>query len=145
MGQWPSSNWTNADEYDCSGTPWVTSSNGTEVDNSAAIRVKFPRVTRWIQVFNNNTTAAHTLKIGFTASGVEGPDAQAYNITGSNANYFLLAGATNSGRMETRCLAIYLLAGTANDVDISVMAGLTNIPPNNMFPLTGSAEIQGVG
>lgn len=144
MAQWTSSNWNSGDEYECSGTPFVTSSNGTEVDNSTPVKIKFPRVTRWIQIFNNNATAGQTLKIGFTDMGVTGPH-EPYNVTGSNRNYFVVRGATNSGRLELRTMEVHLLAGTGDDVDFTVLAGLTNIPENRMFALTGSNEIQGVG
>ena len=142
MAQWSSSNWTNGDEYTCSGTPFVTGSHSTAA-------LEFPRVTRWIKVFNHNTNAAHTMKVGFTANGVASKGDQVNGTGLAEAHYIHLAGDKDTGQLELRCTEIFVAAGTANDVNFTVLAGLTNIPPRNMFQMTGSIDgtshILGVG
>ena len=132
MGQWVSNNWNNADEYDCSGTPWCET---VTLATSAVTKLKFPTVTRWIQIVNTNSTATNTALVGFTENGVN---------SNPNANYFVVNGSTNTGRLELRCIEIFLKAG-AGTPSVSVIAGVTQIPPNRMFSLTGSNDISGVG
>tara|TARA_Y100000593_G_C4114668_1_gene239644 strand:+ start:125 stop:520 length:396 start_codon:yes stop_codon:yes gene_type:complete len=131
MGQWVSNNWNNADEYECSGTPWCE----TVTLGATVTKLKFPTVTRWIQVINTDGTATNSAKVGFTENGVNGnPD----------DNYFIVNGGTDSGRLELRCVEIFLKAG-ANTPTVSVIAGVTQIPQNRMFSVTGSNDISGVG
>ena len=56
-------------EYQQSGIPYVTSSATNEVSDSA-VRISFPFVTRWVQVFNTDSAGADTLRVGFTQNGV---------------------------------------------------------------------------
>lgn len=149
MAQWSSSNWTNGDEYACSGTPFVTGSHSTAALDTTVRRIEFPRVTRWIKVFNHNTNAAHTMKVGFTANGVASKGDQVNGTGLAEAHYIHLAGNKDTGQLELRCTEIFVAAGTSDDVNFTVLAGLTNIPPRNMFQMTGSIDgtshILGVG
>ena len=157
MAQWTSSNWTNADEYDCSGTPYVTGSHGTADLTQVVQKFSFPRVTRWIQVWNHNTATANTMKIGFTANGILGTLGHMSGTTASeaSAHYILLPGDASglgnntTGRLELRCKEVHIVAGTATKVNFTLLAGLTNIPPRNFPTLTGSIggveQIYGVG
>tara|TARA_Y100000034_G_C6749237_1_gene332907 strand:- start:314 stop:709 length:396 start_codon:yes stop_codon:yes gene_type:complete len=131
MGQWVSNNWNNADEYDCSGTPWCE----TVTLGATVTKLKFPTVTRWIQIINTDSTATNTALVGFTENGAN---------SNPNANYFVVNGGTSTGRLELRCMEIFLKAG-ANTPSVSIIAGVTQIPHKNMFVLTGSNNISGVG
>jgi hypothetical protein len=132
MGQWVSNNWNNADEYECSGTPWCLT---VTLATSSVTKLKFPTVTRWIQVVNNDSTATNTAIIGFTENGVN---------SNPSANHFIVDGSTSSGRLELRCIELFLKAG-AGTPSVSIIAGVTQIPHNRMFPMTGSGDISGVG
>lgn len=132
MGNWVGDNWNSVDAYGTSGTPWtetVTLSAGTPTT------ISFPAVTRWIQIINTDSTAANSARVGFTQNGVNGnPD----------DNFFLVPGGTNSGRLEVRCIKIYLKA-SQNTPTVSIVAGITQIPTNHMFDVTGSNGVEGVG
>jgi|TARA_R110000851_G_scaffold246191_2_gene398910 hypothetical protein len=132
MGQWVSNNWNNAAEYECSGTPWCLT---VALSTSATIKIKFPTVTRWIQVINNDSTATNTALAGFSENGVN---------SNPTSNYFVVNGAANSGRLELRCVELFLKAG-AGTPSVSIIAGVTQIPHNRMFSMTGSSNISGVG
>ena len=132
MGQWVSNNWNNADEYECSGTPWCET---VTLATSAVTKITFPTVTRWIQVVNNNQTATNTALVGFTENGVN---------SNPTDNYFVVSGKTSSGRLELRCTHLFLKAG-AGTPSVSIIAGVTQVPHKNMFAMTGSDGISGVG
>ena len=154
MANWSASNWTNGDEYACSGTPFVTGSHGTaSLRATPMTRIVFPRVTRWIQVWNHNTTVAHTMKIAFTENGLSGATDPINDDGAARGHYIVLQGATEgmstTGRLELRCTELWLAGDNSNKVNFTVLAGLTNIPTRNMFKMTGSiggeSQILGVG
>jgi hypothetical protein len=121
--------------YQLSGVPFATGSSGDTIPVSTGtpVRVAFPNPTRFFVIQN---TSAHALRIGFTENGTKYPA----NLT---ANYFILSGNQNTGRMELRCKELFLLSDTAKKAGFTLLAGLT---PVNFFPtLTGSAGYKGVG
>ena len=148
MAQWSSSNWTNGDEYACSGTPFVTGSTATEVPQASSgtpvsLEVKFPFVTRWVVVQNIGSNA---VKMGFTKNGVNtagGPGGASafFTIPAQGASAANAAPARTS-RLELRCKSLHF-AGVGGTTGIQIIAGLTGVEE---FPvLTGSNGFEGVG
>ena len=96
--------------YQVSGRPFATGS----IDASNAVKVEFPYLTRWVQVYNHG---GGDLRVGFSEAGVSG------------SNYFRVAqpAATDvpvSARLELKISELWLYG--ANGVD--VVAGLTTVP-----------------
>lgn len=157
MAHWASSNWSSADEYECSGTPYVTGTNGSIDLGQTVQRITFPRVTRWVQIWNHTATISHGMKVGFSANGIKGTAGHCSGSTNGppESHYIYVAGNTSTmsttGRLELRCTELYVAASSANRVNFTVLAGLTNIPAKNMFKMTGSMgdpaepQILGVG
>tara|TARA_R100000152_G_C6768241_1_gene193685 strand:+ start:42 stop:446 length:405 start_codon:yes stop_codon:yes gene_type:complete len=103
----------NVGSYQSSGIPFATGS----VNCTTATVIRFPYVTRWVVVTNNGTTNA---KIGFSELGVHG-----------GSNYFEIgkAGGADltqvSPRLELKLTELWV----SGSDKITVVAGLTNIPP----------------
>ena len=79
---WPRPGLGMVGEYQRSGLPFVTSSNGAELTNSGGevVQISFPRVTRWFEVRGlDASNASAEIRIGFTKNGVQGGGA----VTGS--------------------------------------------------------------
>lgn len=132
---WPTPHHGMVSEYQSSGVPFVTSSATNEV-GATPISVTFPFVTRWIQVFNTDSTAGDTLRIGFTQNGVSAVQ---------TANYMILSGGQSTARLELKCDQLWFLKHGANPASFSVIAGLTNVPPDRFFVMSGSSGVEGVG
>ena len=80
MSTWPKPGLGMVGEYQKSGMPFVTSSNGTELKTSQnVVQIAFPRVTRWFEVRGLDAAGAEEIRIGFTENGVQGKGA----VTGS--------------------------------------------------------------
>jgi len=82
MSTWPKPGLGMVGEYQRSGIPFVTSSNGAELKTASGniIQISFPRVTRWFEVRGlDASNSAAELRIGFTSNGVKGEGA----VTGS--------------------------------------------------------------
>jgi hypothetical protein len=141
MGNWVSNNWTNSDEYAASGTPFVTGSHGIIDLGTTVKKIVFPRVTRWIQIYNHTPTVGHAMKVGFTANGTA--DTAPPGETDTEAHYIYIPGNKETGRLELRCTELFVAATTSDRVNFTIVAGLTNIPPKNFFIMTGSIENEG--
>lgn len=122
-------------EYQQSSIPFVTSSAGNEVTETP-IRVTFPYVTRWVQVFNTDQTAADALRVGFTQHGVN---------AAVTANYLILSGGQSTERLELKCKELWFRSNGGASTSFSLIAGLTNIPSGSFPVLTGSNNVDGVG
>jgi hypothetical protein len=130
MGQWVSSNHNNVDEYMGSSLPFT---KGAITAATTGTKVKFPYVTRWIQIFNNHATRA--LRVGFTENGV---------TANPDANYFVIKAGESSARLEIKCMELWL-AGDGGSGTASIIAGYTNIPEDRFLSLTGSEGFSGIG
>lgn len=135
MSNWPKPHHGMVSEYQSSGVPFVTASASSEL-STTPICVKFPYVTRWVQVINTDSVASHDLRFGFTQNGVSGT---------VSANYVVLNGNTSTDRLEVKCTELWLRRNVNTNTSFAVVAGLTNVPINQFFVLTGSNGIAGVG
>ena len=153
-----STNWKNRNPagpnfvpaYQTSGIPFVTSSGDAEI-TATPVQVKFPSVTRFVQV--ENISAAH-LRIGFSKNGIQGNgavvsgsgdgDSRKENVA-DHKNYFILGPSGSTGRLELRCKEIWFMRDRGVSAGFSMIAGLTGIRPQDFPTLTGSNEFRGVG
>ena len=110
----------NVGSYQVSGRPFASGN----IDATDAEVVKFPMVTRWVQVINLDST---TLRVGFSELGISG------------SNYFTVPASSTSAVLEVKVSELWLYSpGNANSV-ADVVAGLTNIePPSVRFQASGS-------
>ena len=81
--------------YQVSGKPFVTSSAASEV-SSDVIEVKFPTVTRWLQIRN---TGSDKMIFGFSENGVDATE---------TSNFMELAATTTSPAFELRCKSVFV-------------------------------------
>jgi len=170
-----SSSWTKpgvgmVPEYQKSGTPFVTSSNGAEVGATDPVQISFPRVTRWFEIRPFSNSGANYLKLGFTSNGVKSIGAVTSSVptgeydTNGNSSYVNVQPAPNTYeqsatarnwlvipvgatapavRYELACTDIFLLTD-ASTCGFSIVAGLTNINEDQLN-ITGSNGFYGVG
>jgi hypothetical protein len=127
-----------APAYQVSGEPYATSSIST---NAITRRIVFPQVTRWVRIINNDATGS--CRVGFSALGIGGArySSSAGGTEQPNPgylyghNYFTIPSASfgddrggyasDSGVMEWKLTEIWINGSG----DVSVLAGLTSIPP----------------
>lgn len=125
----------NVGSYQVSGTPWITGSAmlaASYATNDGEVKVSFPRVTKAITIINNGPDDT-PLKVHFNsvASG---------NVVGGR-HYVTLPNYKDSITISVKCTKLYVSFDgdpAPKDSDFEVVAELTAIPINNMYPLTGS-------
>jgi hypothetical protein len=113
----------NVPAYQVSGRPF--SSASVIYDQVAAREVKFPYVTRWIQVINKSTSV---LRVGYSAAGVVGAKTSGHG----NKYYFTVdaSGSNGYGKSElyeTKVSSLWLYGNVAAAGTCDVVAGLTTI------------------
>lgn len=96
--------------YQVSGRPFATGS----INASTAVKVEFPKVTRWIYVVNHGGADC---RLGFSQAGVEGTNYLRIPTPAATGD------VPSSVRLELKVGELWLSG--SNGVD--VMAGLTNI------------------
>jgi hypothetical protein len=119
-----------ADQYVGSALPFAQ--HVDDVDTGVVVEIRFPYVTRWIQVHAH----AQDIRVGFTKNGV--------NANPDN-NFFVVESGETSGRLELKCDKIFIRADSANNGQASIVAGYTAVPKNQFLTLTGSENFSGVG
>lgn len=129
---YPKPNHNHAAEYQCSGVPYALHID--DVDQGSVVKVSFPYVTRWIQVYAHG----QNLRVGFSENGVIANPAAA-------KNFIVVEAGKSSGRLELKCREIFLRTDSVDNGQASIVAGLTNVVQSQFLSLTGSAGIGGVG
>lgn len=117
----PKPGWGCVSEYQISALPWVSSSNVSGVYD-----ITLPFVANFFTIMNTGTTL---MKVGFTQNGVMG------------TNYFPLP-VSGSYTANMRITKLFV-SGTG--ASMTLVAGLTSIPYDQMPVITGSNNFQGVG
>jgi len=116
----------NASSYQVSSKPFATSSLAVPVSGAVALEITFPQVTRFVTI---NNTAGGNMRLGFSDAGVKG------------SNYFLIP-ATTTFTTELKVTKLYLMSNNATPLSASLLAGLTNIPANELVnSWSGSAGV----
>ena len=122
----------NVGSYQVSGMPFA--SGNLDATSGTALKVEFPRVTRWVQIINHGTTE---LTCSFASGSL---------VATAGANCFKVHSSHNSNkgdsyppRFEFKVTEMWF-TGSA---DFDVVAGLTNIPVARINNLSGSGDVVG--
>ena len=133
MGEWVSDSHNSVDPYLGSALPFLS---GNLKLTTTPMKITFPYVTRWLQIFNTAGSDA-VIRVGFTLNGVNGNPA-------SRSNYFHLSGSQSTERLELKVTEVFLRA-EANTATCSVIAGYTGIPKKHYPVVSASNKFDGVG
>ncbi len=129
----------NVGSYQVSGMPFATGSIDVEHYGPAGVKVQFPYVTSWVQIFNLSNTP---INVAFSQNGLQ------------NNNYFTLRRGYNqaiAGRVANytdplplKVTEIWLsasaLGNTSNAINVDVVAGLTYIPVSRVTAVSPSGS-----
>ena len=118
MGSWavrPGLN--NVGSYQVSGKPFATGSCLAPAAGSATLKIKFPAVTKWIQIVPHSTDLGD-LKVGFRKAGTLGTNFFTVNVSSSAAT-----------RLDLKVSELHFVAVDSTTFKFDIIAGLTTIPP----------------
>jgi hypothetical protein len=129
---WANNNHNYVPAYQMSGIPFQTGSASSTSLTTTPVEVKFPYVTRWIQVRN---IGSNILRLGFTQNGVQAV---------SGRHFLIVAPGMKTPMFEVKCTSVFVRSHS-NTTGFDVMAGYTSIPTDQIFVLTGSNGFEGIG
>ena len=115
--------------YQISATPWVTS----YLISLGQIQVmRFPQITRFINIKNAAAGATDKIAIAFTERGF------------STGNFFSLSQGSSLAE-EIRTDRLFVSCSVGTGVAYQMLVGLTGIPSGQFQIITGSSGFEGVG
>lgn len=106
----------NVGSYQVSGRPFAITPSSTTI--------QFPYVTSWVKIINSGSVDR---TVAFSANGLGGTEK------------FIVPGESSTEPLQLKITELYLDATT----DISIVAGLTNIPVQRVDALSGDGTIVG--
>mgnify|MGYP003154106775 CR=1 FL=1 len=113
----------NVGSYQVSGAPYLSGAIDATTGELSVIR--FPYVTRWIQIANSGSTV---LNYSFSANGP----------TTTPGNLGIVFPDSTTERMEMKVTELYLTGGVAEGT--FVIAGLTNLPVSRVDNISPSGS-----
>ena len=114
--------------YQVSGQPFATGSITIDYADPAFV-VRFPYVTRWVQIVAH-TGSADDIRIGFSAAGVSGSGASNFfRMHVNNTSNQIVA---YDSPLEMKVSELWFYPDSAGDVNFDVVAGLTSIPTSRV-------------
>mgnify|MGYP003140465288 CR=1 FL=1 len=128
----------NVGSYQVSGMPFCSGSINVQSYGADGVKIEFPYVTSWIQIFNN---CGNWVNVGFSQNGVK------------NDNFFTVQRwyGSQGGRNDNcttplplKVTELWLSASTMRASSltdsISIVAGLTNIPVSRVTAISPSGS-----
>jgi len=129
----------NVGSYQCSGMPYATGSIDVQSYGAAGVKIEFPYVTSWIQIYNLSNTPVN---VAFSQNGLQNNNyftlRRAYNaVKGGRVN-------NNTSRLPLKVTEVWLsgsaLGNTANAQYVDIVAGLTYIPTGQVTAVSPSGS-----
>ena len=115
--------------YQASGKPYAQTLSAT----TTAQEVRFPSVTRWIQVANLGATGKDVY-LGFSEHAVDGTETDWwYQLEPTVDN------VPSTGRLELKCKSLWIKSSSGTQT-VSIIAGLTDVADLNTS-LSGSVGV----
>ena len=114
--------------YQVSGVPWLTGS--TNLAAGVEDRIKFPSVAKAVTIINTDPSNNDDIRIHYNS--ISAGDVY------SGRHYVTLSSRRDSITLTIKCKEIYVSNPGLGASAYELIAELTGISPNEMFPLTGS-------
>tara|TARA_R110000796_G_C14475000_1_gene426017 strand:- start:148 stop:603 length:456 start_codon:yes stop_codon:yes gene_type:complete len=115
----------NVGSYQASAKPYIKTElvvPASSSDASTALEISFPKVTKFITVRNDATSAAGEIRLAFASGGL-GADKDG----GTSANNYIKIAQSASFSADFRVTKIYLMSDKNYTTNATVIAGLTQI------------------
>ena len=115
----------NVGSYQASAKPFIKTEltvPASSSDASTALEVAFPKVTKFITVRNDATSAAGEIRLAFASGGL-GSDKDG----GTSANNYIMIAQSASFSADFRVTKLYLMSDKNYTTSATVIAGLTQI------------------
>jgi len=124
----------NVGSYQVSGRPWVSGSCLAPASGSAMC-VRFPAVTKWVQIEPVNMGGAH-LRVAYSQNGLFG---KGTTDAKGGYNFQIHQSSSLRGPMDVKVGELWFMSETTDELTFDVVAGLTGIPTERCKGDVGSS------
>ena len=133
----------NVGSYQVSGAPFVSGSCLVPKSGSASLVVRFPSVTKWIQVEPVNGIAGQNIRVAFSENGLHGKGgSNAGGLPGDGYCFHVHVSGTLSRPLDFKVSEVWLMSEDAATAEVDILAGLTSVPKGHTS--TDQQTINGV-
>ena len=126
----------NVGSYQVSGTPFASGSIVARASGSSgATVVRFPAVTKWVQIEPVNMGGAH-LRVAYSQNGLFG---KGTTDAKGGYNFQIHQSSSLRGPMDVKVGELWFMSETTDELTFDVVAGLTGIPTERCKGDVGSS------
>ena len=130
----------NVGSYQVSGKPFASGSIVAKASGSNAIVVRFPNVTKWVQISPRPDMASgRTLRVAFSENGLHGKGA---GLPLGGYNFHLNISSSLCNALDMKISELWFMSDDYSTYIFDVVAGMTNIPASRTDTYT-SASVAG--
>ena len=109
--------------YQVSGRPWASGSI-VAPPSGAAMVMRFPAVTKWVQIEPVNLGAAH-MRVAFSENGLYGKGS---GVAQGGYNFQVHQSSSLRGPLDVKVAELWFMSETSDAITFDLVAGLTGIP-----------------
>lgn len=115
--------------YQVSGAPFTSGSVQVPASGSASIVVRFPAVTKWLQIEPVNAPDGQLIRVAFSENGLHGKGgAGAGGAWGDGYCFHIHSSASLTRALDFKVSEVWLMSEDASSAEVDILAGLTGVP-----------------
>ena len=114
--------------YQVSGAPFVSGSVLVHASGSTATVVRFPAVTKWVQVSPCEADTDVTVRVAFSENGLFGKGGIVGSGDGDGYCFHVHASSSLNRPLDWKVSEVWLMSEGSAAVTVDVLAGLTGVP-----------------
>jgi hypothetical protein len=115
--------------YQVSGAPFVSGTVHVPASGSASIVVRFPAVTKWLQIEPVNATDGQLIRVAFSENGLHGKGgANTLGLPGDGYCFHVHASSSLARPLDFKVSEVWLMSEDSAIAEVDILAGLTGVP-----------------
>ena len=121
----------NVGSYQVSGTPFASGSCLAPVSGSNCLVVRFPAVTKWVQIVPAQAMLNRNLRVAFSQNGLYGKGGDA--TAGSGYNFRVHVSSSFTEKLDLRVSELWFMSEDGSTFTFDILAGLTGIQRGSLY------------
>tara|TARA_R110002110_G_scaffold313544_1_gene526867 strand:- start:82 stop:561 length:480 start_codon:yes stop_codon:yes gene_type:complete len=129
----------NVGSYQVSGTPFASGSCLAPISGSTSLVVRFPAVTKWVQIVPNQAMLNRNLRVAFSQNGLYGKGGAA-GVVGGGYNFRIHMSSSLCEKLDLRVSELWFMSEDNATFTFDVVAGLTGIQRGSLYTSDRSVD-----
>ena len=136
----------NVGSYQVSGTPFASGSCLAPISGSTSLVVRFPAVSKWVQIVPNQAMLNRNLRVAFSENGLHGKGGDAATV-GGGYNFRVHLSSSLCQQLDVRVSELWFMSEDNATFTFDVVAGITGIQRGSVYTtdrsVNGTVEAAG--